>query len=95
MRTNKSNSRMSFEKGQSKNTTLQTQTKIIFHYLVKYTATNTMVSYATNVSQKNICRIKRNLEKEGKLQEVERKLFKVTGQRASYLTTNKKLFKKK
>jgi hypothetical protein len=54
-----------------------------------------MVSYATNVSQKNICRIKRNLEKEGKLQEVERKLCKITGHRASYLTTNKKLFKKK
>lgn len=95
MRTNKSNSRMSFEKGQSKDTTLQTQTKIIFHYLLKHTATNTMVSYATNVSQKNICRIKRNLEKEGKLQEVERKLCKITGHRASYLTTNKKLFKKK
>jgi predicted transcriptional regulator len=95
MRTNKSNSRMSFKKGQSKDTTLQTQIKIIFHYLLKHTATNTMVSYATNVSQKNICRIKRNLEKEGKLQEVERKKCKITGHRASYLTTNNKLFKKK
>lgn len=80
---------------QSKVNESNNQLKIIFHYLLKYTATNTMVSYATNVSQKNICRIKRNLEKEGKLQEVERKLCKITGHRASYLTTNKKLFKKK
>lgn len=80
-------------KGQGKNNDFNTQTKIIFHYLSKFTATNTMVSRATGVTQKNICRIKRALEKAGLLQEVERKLCKATKRRASYLTTNKKLFK--
>jgi len=95
MKTNKSNSfNKSFQKGlQSKNTILESQTKIIFQYLLEHTVTNTMVSFATNVSQKNICRIKRNLEKEGKLQEVEKKLCKITGHKAYYLTTNKELFK--
>jgi hypothetical protein len=79
-------------KGQSKGNDFKTQTKIIFRYLLKFTATNTMTSKATGIPQKNICRIKRNLEKKGLLQEVERKLCKVTGHRASYLTTNKELF---
>jgi hypothetical protein len=79
--------------GQGKNNGFKTQTKIIFNYLLDHTATNTMASIITGVPQKNICRIKRNLEKEGLLQEVERKLCEKTGHRASYLTTNKLLFK--
>jgi len=80
-------------KGQNKSNDFKAQTKIIFRYLLKFTATNTMTSNATGIPQKNICRIKRNLEKKGLLQEAERKLCKVTGHRASYLTTNKELFK--
>ncbi|WP_298949373.1 hypothetical protein [uncultured Polaribacter sp.] len=96
MRTNKSNSfNKSFKKGlQSKSTTLKTQEKTIFNYLQRHTATNTMVSYATGIAQKNICRAKRNLEKAGLLQETEQKLCKITGHRAWYLTTNKNLFNK-
>ena len=82
-------------KGQNKGNDFKTQTKIIFRYLLKHTATNTMTSKATGVAQKNICRIKRNLELEGRLQELERKLCKVTNHKASYLTTNKALFKTK
>jgi hypothetical protein len=88
------NSRKSFEKGQSKNTYFKSQEKTIFNYLFKHTATNTMVSEATGVPQKNICRAKRDFEKAGLLQEVERKFCQFTGHRASYLTTNPKLFKK-
>lgn len=80
-------------KGHRKNNDFKTQTKIILQFLTKHTATNTMVSRATGIPQKNICRIKRNLEKAGLLQEVVRKLCKATNRRASYLTTNKKLFK--
>ena len=83
----------SFEKGQGKNTTLESQEKTIFYYLQKQTATATMVSYATGIPQKNICRAKRNLEKEGKLQEVSRGICKATGFKAYYLTTNTALFK--
>lgn len=79
-------------KGHNKGKDFNTQTKIIFLYLLEFTATNTMISKATGIPQKNICRIKRNLEKQGLLQEMERKLCKETGHRASYLTTNKKLF---
>lgn len=93
MSKNKSNSRNSFGKGQGKNTSFKSQTKIIFQYLSKHTATNTMVSKATGIPQKNICRVKRNLEKEGKLQEVAQRFCKITSHKAHYLTTNKKLFR--
>ncbi len=69
------------------------QAKTIFNYLETNTATNTMVSKATGIPQKNICRIKRSFELLGMLQEVERRFCKITGHRASYLTTNKALFK--
>jgi hypothetical protein len=82
-------------KGQTKSNDFKAQTKIIFRYLLKFTATNTMTSKATGIPQKNICRIKRNLEKKGLLHELERKLCEVTGHRASYLTTNKELFNTK
>jgi len=97
MSTNKSNSfKKSFKKGlQSKDTYLKTQEKTIFNYLQMHTATNTMVSYATGIAQKNICRAKRNFEKVGLLQEVENKFCKITGFKAWYLTTNQKLFNKK
>jgi len=84
----------SFEKGQGKNTSFQTQEKTIFHFLLKNTATNTMISYATGIAQKNICRAKRNFEKEGKLQELSRGFCKITGHKAYYLSTNTALFKK-
>lgn len=91
---NTPNSRKSFEKGQqSKNTIFKSQEKTIFQYLLHHTATNTMVSIATNIPRPSICRAKRNFEKAGTLQEVERKLCEITGHRASFLTTNRKLFK--
>jgi hypothetical protein len=77
---------------QGKNKQYRNQTKIIFNYLLKYTATNTMISTATGVPQKNICRIKRNLEKRGLLFEVEKKLCKITGLSAYYLTTDYDVF---
>jgi hypothetical protein len=93
MSKSKSNSRKSFEKGQGKNTTFGSQEKIIFYFLQKQTATATMVSCATGIAQKNICRLKRNLERDGKLQEVSRGICKATGFMAYYLTTNTALFK--
>jgi hypothetical protein len=47
-----------------------------------------MVSIATGVPQKNICRIKRELEKSGRLWELERKPCEVTKHEAWYLTTD-------
>jgi hypothetical protein len=47
-----------------------------------------MVSDATGISQKNICRYKRDLEKAGRLWEIEKKLCKQTGFKAWHLTTN-------
>lgn len=90
----KSNSRnKSFEKGLGKNNRFISQEKAIFRYLQKHTATNTMISMATGIPQKNICRAKRNLEKAGLLQELEKKLCRITKHRATYLTTNTELFK--
>ena len=80
-------------KGYDKGKRFSKQAKTIFNYLKSNTATNTMVSKATGIPQKNICRYKRDFELLGILQEVERKLCKITGHRASYLTTNKELFK--
>ena len=75
-------------KRQGKNRQFKSQLKTIFQYLQKHTATASMVAAATGVPQKNICRYKRDLEKAGRLWEVEKKPCKHTGFKAWYLTTN-------
>ena len=70
------------------------QQRILFGYLKQYTATASMVAKATGIPQKSICRYKRYYEKLGLLYEVEKKLCKITGFRAWYLTTNPDLFPK-
>lgn len=72
----------------SKGRQFKSELKTIFQYLWEHTATASMVSHATGVPQKNICRYKRDLEKEGRLWETEKKLCKHTGYKAWYLTTN-------
>lgn len=75
----------------NKCTSLNTQKQVVFRYLLKNTATATMVSKATGIAQKNICRHKRTLEKAGLLCQVERKICKCTGFPAWYLSTNPEL----
>lgn len=75
-------------KGQYKGKGYRSQKETIFHYLQENIASASMVSEATGVPQKNICRIKRDLEKEGRLWELEKKFCKQTGFRSWYLTTN-------
>lgn len=71
-----------------KNTHFKGQEKTIFQYLQEHTATAAMISVATGIPHKNICRYKRDLEKAGKLWEVEKKMCAHTGFKAWYLTTN-------
>lgn len=66
----------------------KSQLKTIFQYLQENVATATMISAATGIPQKNICRYKRDLEISGLLWEVEKKDCKQTGFKAWYLTTN-------
>lgn len=73
---------------------IKTQTKIYFQYLQTHIATNSMVSKATGIPQKNLTRYKRYFEKRGMLKEVYRKFCMLTGFRASYLTTNPDLMRK-
>jgi len=68
------------------------QLKTIFNYLQNHIATNTMVSEATGVPQKNICRYKRDLEQLGLLAEVKKGYCKITNHLAWYITTNKECF---
>lgn len=75
-------------KRQGKDTDFKSQLKTIFQYLQEHIATASMVSAATGIPQKNICRYKRNLEKAGRLWEIEKKLCKKTGFKAWYITTN-------
>jgi hypothetical protein len=72
----------------SENSGFATQLQTIFQYLQKNVATASMVSKATGVPQKNICRYKRDLEKAVRLWETEKKLCAVTGFKAWYITTN-------
>jgi hypothetical protein len=74
------------DKGKGKHSA--NQIKTIFQYLQLQTATASMVSVATGVPQKNICRYKRDLEKIGLLWEVEKKICKETGFKAWCLTTD-------
>ena len=75
-------------KRQGKTTSFKGQLKTIFQYLKKHVATASMVSVATGIPQKNICRYKRDLEKAGRLWETKKGLCKQTGFKAWYLTTN-------
>jgi hypothetical protein len=75
-------------KRQGKDTDFKSQLKTIFQYLQEHIATASMVSAATGIPQKNICRYKRDLEKAGRLWEIEKKLCKQTGFKAWHLTTN-------
>lgn len=75
-------------KRQNEDTTALCQLQTIFQYLQDHIATASMIADATGIYQKNICRYKRDLEKAGRLWEVEKKLCKKTGFKAWYLTTN-------
>lgn len=66
----------------------QNQLQTVYDYLQNHVSTATMVSEATGIPQKCICRYKRYLEKLGLLWEVKIGYCKVTGYTASYLTTN-------
>lgn len=81
------------EQGKSKAKYNQLQT--IFQYLKVQVATASMVSEATKVPQKNICRYKRDLEKAGLIAEVKKDNCQLTGFKAWYLTTNENLFPKR
>jgi hypothetical protein len=75
-------------KRQSEGNTQANQLQTIFQYLRVEVATASMVADATGIYQKNICRYKRDLEKAGRLWEIEKRTCKKTGFRAWYLTTN-------
>jgi hypothetical protein len=77
-----------------KDTYFLSQLKAVYNYLKENTATATMVADATGISQKNICRYKRFLEKNGQIAEIEKKPCKSTGFKAWYLTTNPEAFPK-
>ena len=76
-------------------TFIKAQTKIYFQYLQNNIATNSMVSKATGIPQKNLTRYKREFEDAGLLFEVYKGICKHTKHRATYLTTNKALLSTK
>ena len=81
---------VTFIPSQDKGNTHYNQLQTIFEYLQKHIATASMVSDATGIPQKNICRYKRDLEKVGQLWEIAKTTCKKTGFKAWYLTTNPK-----
>lgn len=81
-------------KRQGQDTKKSNQLKTIFNYLQNHIATNTMVSVATGIPQKNICRYKRDLEQLGSLAEVKKSYCKITKHLAWYITTNANSFSK-
>jgi len=71
------------------------QQRQYFQYLQTHIATNSMVSKATGIPQKNLTRYKREFEDAGLLFEVYKGICKLTKFRATYLTTNKALIQTK
>jgi hypothetical protein len=67
------------------------QMAIYFNYLKKHIATNSMVTDATGIPQKNLTRYKRYFQIAGSLFEVRKGICKKTKHTATYLTTNKNL----
>lgn len=88
MKKHNSTSDSSFAGNGSKDSIDNNQLQTIFQYLFENIATASMVAETTGVYQKNICRYKRDLEKTGRLWEIEKKHCKKTGFKAWYLTTN-------
>ena len=68
----------SLHKSESKDSSTLNQLQTIFQYLKVNIATASMVSDATKVPQKNICRYKRDLELAGRLWEVTKAYCKKT-----------------
>lgn len=79
-------------KSQSKDNSFLTQLQTILLYLGDKVATASMVSEATGIPQKNICRYKSDLQKRGLLKEIEKKECKKTGFKAWWISTNPELF---
>lgn len=79
-------------KSEIKDNSFATQLQTIFQYLSNRVATASMVSEATGVPHKNICRYKADLQKRGLLKEIEKKTCKKTGFKAWWITTNSDLF---
>ncbi|WP_229215322.1 transcriptional regulator [Dyadobacter bucti] len=61
------------------------QLEVVYSYLSEHIATATMISIATGIPQKNICRYKRKLEKAGLVYQAELGICEVTGYSAWYL----------
>jgi hypothetical protein len=76
---------------QSKSISKPTQLQTIFEYLQNNVATASMASNETGIAQKCITRYKRDLEKNSMLWETEKKICKLTGFKAWYITTNPNL----
>jgi len=70
----------------------KTQLQTIFEYLQNNVVTASMLSEATGVPQKNICRYKRDLQQAGQLAEVKKGVCQQTGFKAWYITTDKRKF---
>ena len=64
------------------------ETKVFFDYLQENTATCSMVSEATGIKQKNLCRYKKELQENNLLWEIDFKPCSITGFMAQWLTTN-------
>jgi hypothetical protein len=73
---------------ETKDKNFSNQLKTIFQYLQNNVATASMITKETGIPQKNICRYKRDLEKAGKLWEIEKVKCDVTGFKAWRLTTD-------
>lgn len=73
---------------------IKTQKQIVYEFLKTRVCTASMITEYIGIAQKNICRFKRELEKDGLLMEVNFSKCKVTGFRAWYITTDRNQFPK-
>lgn len=68
--------------------TTQSTTERVLEYLQTNTATTAMISEATGIPQRKICRDKRKLEKAGLLWEIKKENCPIGGGIAAFLSTN-------
>ena len=71
---------------QYKYTNSEAEITAVKNYLMDHVATATMIADALNIYRPNLCRHKRELQKQGILKELFKGHCKVTGWRATYLT---------
>ena len=89
----KNNHNSPIHKRQGKDSKFIAQMKVVFIAFIKEPKTMLQVSIETGILRANICRYIATFRKQNKVQELKKDYCPISGHKAGFYTTNKKLFR--